>query len=291
METTEQPAELHEQHSEDSISFNDIKTAFDESEEPEAEPAPQPTPEPTPEPPRPAVEPPSHWPAEQRERFAKLDPDSQQWMLDQHRSMVADYTRKTQQAAEMRKAIAEEFDKRTQRPPEAKPEQPPEDPVERIKWEAKQEALAVMQQHREADRAEMAKLSHQQQLQAVQARVQADPLYQPTMQALEGYIKSQPPAMQPRIFRELDQNPQAYLDAYKHLRGMVVQHLQRQQQPPPATEVERVKKAPVLESSAGDAPKIDPKEAQRRQIKQQIAKGSVDSSTLGSYLDSLGTFR
>jgi hypothetical protein len=47
-----------------------------------------------------AVEVPSHWPEADRQMFAKMDKEAQQWLLNRHRQMEADYTRKTQENAE-----------------------------------------------------------------------------------------------------------------------------------------------------------------------------------------------
>lgn len=46
-----------------------------------------------------AVEAPQHWSAEVRARFQKLPPEDQAFLVDRHREMEADYTRKTQASA------------------------------------------------------------------------------------------------------------------------------------------------------------------------------------------------
>lgn len=55
---------------------------------------------------QPTVEPPQDWPKDWTEKFAKLpDDESRQLLIDQYKSFQADYTRKTQDLAEVRKAI------------------------------------------------------------------------------------------------------------------------------------------------------------------------------------------
>jgi hypothetical protein len=66
---------------------------------PEAQPA---APE-TETPAVPAVEAPQHWAAADKERFAKLPPDGQQFLLDRHKAMEGDYTRRMQEIAPLRK--------------------------------------------------------------------------------------------------------------------------------------------------------------------------------------------
>lgn len=52
------------------------------------------------------VEPPSDWPQDWQDKFAKLDSDEgRQLLIDQYKSMQADYTRKTQEISDVRKAI------------------------------------------------------------------------------------------------------------------------------------------------------------------------------------------
>lgn len=53
----------------------------------------------------PAVEAPQHWAAVDKERFAKLPPDGQQFLLDRHKAMEGDYTRRMQEIAPLRKSV------------------------------------------------------------------------------------------------------------------------------------------------------------------------------------------
>lgn len=50
---------------------------------------------------------PAHWPAEQREAFAKLPKEAQDFVLSRHKEMEADYTRKTTELADQRKSYEE----------------------------------------------------------------------------------------------------------------------------------------------------------------------------------------
>lgn len=46
---------------------------------------------------------PEHWPQADKDLFTGLDPKGQQFLLDRHKAMEADYTRKTQEIADFRK--------------------------------------------------------------------------------------------------------------------------------------------------------------------------------------------
>lgn len=50
-----------------------------------------------------ALEAPQHWPANDRELFGKQPKEVQTWLLNRHKAMEADYTRKTQEVAPMRR--------------------------------------------------------------------------------------------------------------------------------------------------------------------------------------------
>jgi hypothetical protein len=70
----------------------------------------QAAPETVAEAPAPQAQAPTHWPSEKREMFSKLPPEAQTFILDRHKEMESDYTRKTTELAEQRKPV-EEFGK------------------------------------------------------------------------------------------------------------------------------------------------------------------------------------
>ena len=85
-------------------------------EEPEEKPAEEAEVEAKPEPGKPleeeaeevekqpeALDAPTHWAVEHQETFRGLDPKAQAFLLDQHKAMEGDYTRKTQEIAPLRK--------------------------------------------------------------------------------------------------------------------------------------------------------------------------------------------
>lgn len=52
-----------------------------------------------------AVEAPQHWPQADRDMFAKQAPEAQKWLLDRHKAMETDYTRKTEGIAPLLQEI------------------------------------------------------------------------------------------------------------------------------------------------------------------------------------------
>lgn len=53
------------------------------------------------------LEAPAHWPAADRELFAKQTPEAQKWLLGRHKAMEADYTRRVQEVATFRREADE----------------------------------------------------------------------------------------------------------------------------------------------------------------------------------------
>lgn len=54
-----------------------------------------------------ATEAPQHWPAKDREMFAKQPPEVKTWLLGRHKAMEADYTRRVQEVAHVRREADE----------------------------------------------------------------------------------------------------------------------------------------------------------------------------------------
>ena len=52
-----------------------------------------------------AIDPPTNWPSAERERFAKLDPDTQKWMLGRSRGMEQSYARAMNELAPLRSVM------------------------------------------------------------------------------------------------------------------------------------------------------------------------------------------
>lgn len=50
-----------------------------------------------------AVEPPAHWAQKDKDTFSKAPPQLRSWLLDRHKAMEADYTKKTQAVAELKR--------------------------------------------------------------------------------------------------------------------------------------------------------------------------------------------
>lgn len=50
-----------------------------------------------------AVEPPAHWAQKDKDTFNKAPPQLRSWLLDRHKAMEADYTKKTQAVAELKR--------------------------------------------------------------------------------------------------------------------------------------------------------------------------------------------
>lgn len=88
--------------------FNEItaEPQAEETEELEGGEETEETEEPTEEletPTEPSIQAPEHWSQADKETFSSAPPELQQWLLDRHKSMEGDYTRKSQEISEIKK--------------------------------------------------------------------------------------------------------------------------------------------------------------------------------------------
>lgn len=104
-EETSETANTSEEAGGESDETQEVSTEAESTEEAEAETQEEETAEGD-EPAKPTVEAPSDWPEDWQSKFATLESDEgRQLLIDQYKSFQADYTRKTQEIAEVRKAI------------------------------------------------------------------------------------------------------------------------------------------------------------------------------------------
>jgi len=295
---------------------------------------PQPQPQPQPQDPQPqdpqeqqALEPPAHWSEEKKEVFRRLTPEAQRFLLDRHREMEGDYTRKTQLLAEQARAVAglQGLAVHLQRDPnfrqhlqqyfqgqaqtQAAPAQPQAgqpgpaeeelSPVEILKREAADEALKRMMAIQQAQQVQQSEVALNQKRQAILRMKQEDPLAATVQQKLDEYVASQPLDWQKQAtYQALATNPDVYHEMYMHFRRQVEAEGQQQEHqqesggdPRPQTQGQPRGgyRAPRLERGGGDR-RPTTAEAKRRKIMQSKnqALASGDTDALASFLDEAG---
>lgn len=143
-----------------------------------------------------------------------------------------------------------------------------DDPIEQIKWEAKQEAVKEVNDRLIAPlQQQQAQLAKSQQLQAAYQSVAGDPYYHAVNEAMRKFVSELPVALQKPTFDQLNENPDAYLDMYRRERGRLIAtqpKTEPQAEVPPPTK--RETKAPILESTSS-APDAETLKAERAYIK------------------------
>lgn len=213
-----------------------------------------------------------------------------------------DYRQKTQALAEQRKeleafgVIAERmksdpayFDHvlRKYEPP-ASPK-PPEDPIEALKWEMKQELMKEFAPH-------IQKLEAKQFIDSVRADFQRDPIFDEVQGAIQGYVKGLPEDEQAAVYTLLDTNPKAYAKRYAHARQWIMSQKEAAAKEAPEAKTEkaelptstsRKERAPVLEQSGRTVPTAS-EESDRAKTKaklyRQIKSGEASGDELADYL-------
>lgn len=206
-----------------------------------------------------------------------------------------DYTRKTQQLAEERNALApyealitqlkrdpnlsQHIAKYWQPQPQA-PQQAPQfdDPIDQLKYETKQEALKEMRaEMQKAFQSTVIPLHRQQALNQVKQQVMADPDYQEVHGKISEWVMSLPPSVRKSTYTQLDQDPRSYIEVFQTFK----QNMAASQAPATQTkpqEIRRTERAPILESS-NSAPNVDDVKSQRAKIDKAKARMLRDGGT------------
>ena len=241
---------------------------------------------------------PTHWPEARRQEFTSLPEAQQQFMIETMRSQDADYTRKTQQLSEYRKTISDFVEKLP-----AQNQQPdpvveiPDDPIDRIKYEAREEALEAMREetrNKEATKriTDMELLSNR-----IKAKTAADPLKSQVQNYLNAVVNGQPEIVcqsdpQQRTYRRMEYDrlnidPEYYGAMYLKARGVIEQQKPQASEQPVKPTVTTHK--PHLERAGVTAPTTppNPQDEKRQKLVRDIKRGKADSSTLGDYLSSV----
>lgn len=184
-----------------------------------------------------------------------------------------DYTRKTQALSEREKRLTgyeglinlantdpkfrqylQEFDRSAPAKPDAPVEEvvvddtPPEDPVERVKWEAQKETLKAVAPMIDGLRQEIATVKQEVTKVAPQLKRDVDPLGEVTHKAMFGYLESLPPQAAQALYQKWDTDAEAYNEGYAWMRSVVEkEHAKRlTDAPDPAAAPTPVKGKPVV---------------------------------------------
>jgi len=157
-----------------------------------------------------------------------------------------------------------------------------DDPIEQLKYETKQEALAEIRQEFQQN---IAPIQRQQMLNEVRMQVQRDPDYQTVHSQIVEMVKSQPPMVQQHMYQQLDQDPQAYLDAFRHFKTQKATPAK----PIPAS-VKRETKAPILASGGVQSPDgaVSQEKAQRLSKQKAAALRSGDPIAIAEWMNASG---
>jgi len=216
-----------------------------------------------------------------------------------------DYTQKTQTLAQERDQLAPYVGlaKQIQSNPvlaqqiaailagTATPQQPQkkqfDDPIEQLKWETKQEALAeIRQEFQQA----IVPMQRQQALNAVKAEVQRDPEYTVVHQAIIDMVASQPPAIQKTLYLQLDQDPQAYMEAFQHFKKQKATVVTEPENKAATKIVKKETKAPILDAGgvASNEAVVSKEKTQRLSKQKASALRSGDPLAIAAWLQDSG---
>ena len=242
----------------------------------------------------PQIQAPSSWPEADKEEFAKLPRAMQEKILTRERERDAYLTKKTQEIAEKSRSVqslevlgeALKADpglrdylaayKRQDAP------KPPDDPIDRIAWEAEQRALAKVQ---EQISPVLAQLQAQQRVQETLSAVKADPHHKEVYEEIGKWLHTMPPHFRDEMYQRLDRDTEFFSRTYDHIRAQVLDRaksVKTPQEPAAPQPVERKTKAPLLETPGGEQP---PESRKKRfsELKSRAYDG--DTAALGALFD------
>jgi hypothetical protein len=153
-----------------------------------------------------------------------------------------------------------------------------EDPIEQLKYETKQEALAEIRQELQQN---LVPLQQQQVLNEVRMMVQADPDYAKVQAQIVEFVRSQPSIVQKAVYDQLNQNPQAYMETFQHYKSKLTA---TEKEKPVA--VKRETKAPILASGGVSSPDtvVSKDKMQRLSKKKADALRSGNPMAIGDWL-------
>lgn len=187
-----------------------------------------------------------------------------------------DYRQKTQALAEERRKIAayEQHIKNLESDPayvahvkayhqkiaESQAPKPPDDPIEALKWEIKQEAKREIEREYAPI---IQQLQAKQTIDSVKAQVMRDPLFDETQAAILNMVQKLPPSVRELAYAKLDADPAAYMETYQDARKWIEGQKAKaatKEEPAEAKKEEkkepvaRRERAPLLESAGRTVP-------------------------------------
>jgi hypothetical protein len=158
-----------------------------------------------------------------------------------------------------------------------------DDPIEQLKWETKQEALAEIRQELAN---QLTPLHRQQVLNQVRQQVQSDPDYKEVHASIIEMVKSQPPAIQKAMYLQLDQDPASYVEAFQFYK----ERLQKPATTPLPKPIKTTSRAPILESGGVDTTEGVEGRAKADRVSKQKAKAfrSSDPMEIAKWIEQSG---
>ena len=242
---------------------------------------------------------PQHWPEAERARFVSLPDDQKQFVY----KSVTDSNRAAQmkmdQAAGMRREVADFVQRQTQQPQPVERESaiddiPPEDPIDRLKWETKRE----IRQEREQEQGQRLQSDKQAAIANLIRQTSQDPLEGETRFTMDRMIEQNfSPARNPGDpkgrtyqqieFDELAADPLKFTHSYQAARGVVINSKKTQQRPVSHEPPSRTTRTPVLERAGITSPPAAVNDAvvKKKNIIRDIRKGRTSPGTLTDLLD------
>jgi hypothetical protein len=259
------------------------------------------------------IDPPQFYSKEQKERFAKLPPEAQRDTVELVKAGEAFTTKKSQALSDAQKRIDAygawinmletdpnyrehalyKYDRAQQGKPQV--EAPPEDPIERIKWETEQQIMSKIAPVIQRNQQQAEIMLYQQMIQETKQSHQRDPQYAEVHQKIGEFVTDlpgrwdDPTTTQGKMWLELDRNPDAYAQMFQKFKAQIKSKGE-------AAEIieqgkTRTTKTPVLEKSgkmAQSSEEASVRSKRNKELYSKIKNKTADPDEIGDYLESSG---
>lgn len=263
------------------------------------------------------IEPPQFLRPEQKEHFKALPREGQEIVAKIVKESEAFTTRKSQEIANEAKRIEAyqglinilERDPnfrqhvfygygQNQQAQQPAQDTPPDDPIERIKWEAVQEAeqriLGRLQPHLQQNAQQAAVLQQKQVISEALTHFQRDPDYQVVHGKIIEFVKGLPGELGKIAYHRLDSDPREYAQLFGKFKDELAASKQVQPKQEEPKETKRTTRAPLLEQSGKNAPTREAETAKAKstkELRQKIKRGEADASDIGDFLENTGILK
>ena len=249
---------------------------------------------------------PTNWPKADREAFNTLPEEQKKFVHGTVTSAHRAAQEKMDYAADLRRTVGQFVDnlqpnqntqpQQTQAPkPQQEQDLPPEDPIDRIKWETKKEIREDLRAEKEKERGIAIKTDIQNTI----TKIGQDPLYNQVRGIIDARVQGESSVVDPYdnqgrtyqqvMYDRLNLDPTYFQQTYLASREVVLKARNVNQQRHGQQPTMKTTRTPTLEKAGATSPPkaVAPQVARKKEVMNNIRRGKITPGTLTDYLNSV----